>query len=283
MDVLSNRGLTRRDLLLRSGARIWGAGSWRALFREPAFGAAASPTPQPSQDLKPARRARTRWRPSPPHFPAKAAERHIPLHGRRTVAGGHIRPQTSARPRTRPADQGQNAPDSVQQRRQGDAAVPGNFAIMARAVYRSATCFRMSVSVWTTWRSSGRWYRISPSTRLPTISCTQAAACRAGPAMGRGSLTVWGASARTCPAFVVLNGGLIPPGGIDCFNSGFLPAAFQGSVFKPAATPVANIRRRNRRPNCNAKNSIYSTRSTRGCSGAWATTTAWKQRSPTTS
>ncbi len=34
------------------------------------------------------------------------------------------------------------------------------------------------------------------------------------------------------PGFVVLNGGLIPPGGLDCFNSGFLPAAFQGSVFK---------------------------------------------------
>ena len=59
--------------------------------------------------------------------------------------------------------------------------------------------------------------------------------------MARGSPTGWEASARTCPAFVVLNGGLIPPGGIDCFNSGFLPASFQGSVFKPAAAPVANI------------------------------------------
>ena len=43
------------------------------------------------------------------------------------------------------------------------------------------------------------------------------------------------------PGFVVLNGGLIPPGGVDCFSSGFLPASFQGSVFKPGATPVANI------------------------------------------
>jgi hypothetical protein len=43
------------------------------------------------------------------------------------------------------------------------------------------------------------------------------------------------------PGFVVLNGGLIPPGGVDCFNSGFLPAAFQGSIFKPGDAPLANI------------------------------------------
>jgi membrane-anchored protein YejM (alkaline phosphatase superfamily) len=42
---------------------------------------------------------------------------------------------------------------------------------------------------------------------------------------------------------VVLNGGLITPGGLDCFGSGFLPASFQGSVFKPSGTGVANIER----------------------------------------
>jgi uncharacterized protein (DUF1501 family) len=40
---------------------------------------------------------------------------------------------------------------------------------------------------------------------------------------------------------VVLNGGLIPPGGLDNFNSGFLPAAYQGSVFKAGKTPLANV------------------------------------------
>ena len=39
----------------------------------------------------------------------------------------------------------------------------------------------------------------------------------------------------------MLNGGLIPPGGLDCFNSGFLPASYQGSIFKAGETPVANI------------------------------------------
>ena len=50
-----------------------------------------------------------------------------------------------------------------------------------------------------------------------------------------------GSECQDLPGFVVLNGGLIPPGGLDCFNSGFLPASYQGSVFRPSAAPVANI------------------------------------------
>ena len=50
------------------------------------------------------------------------------------------------------------------------------------------------------------------------------------------------------PGFIVLNGGLIPPGGLDCFNSGFLPAAYKASVFKPADLPVANIKPLDRDP-----------------------------------
>jgi hypothetical protein len=50
-----------------------------------------------------------------------------------------------------------------------------------------------------------------------------------------------GSECRDLPGFVVLNCGLIPPGGVDCFNSGFLPASYQGSVFKAGETPVANI------------------------------------------
>ena len=50
-----------------------------------------------------------------------------------------------------------------------------------------------------------------------------------------------GSVCQDLPGFVVLNGGLIPPGGVDCFGSGFLPASFKGSVFKPSGTGVANI------------------------------------------
>jgi hypothetical protein len=65
---------------------------------------------------------------------------------------------------------------------------------------------------------------------------------------GRPSMGAWlsyglGTLNKNLPRFVVLNGGLIPPGGLDNFNSGFLPAAHQGSVFKAGGTPVANIRR----------------------------------------
>ena len=51
-----------------------------------------------------------------------------------------------------------------------------------------------------------------------------------------------GSECRDLPGFVVLNGGLIPPGGVDCFGSGFLPASYQGSVFHAEGEPVANIR-----------------------------------------
>lgn len=63
---------------------------------------------------------------------------------------------------------------------------------------------------------------------------------------GRPSMGAWvnyglGSENQNLPGYVVLNGGLIPPGGLDNFNSGFLPASFQGSIFRPAAQPLANI------------------------------------------
>ncbi|MDG2224115.1 MAG: DUF1501 domain-containing protein [Rubripirellula sp.] len=64
---------------------------------------------------------------------------------------------------------------------------------------------------------------------------------------GRPSMGAWlgyglGSENENLPGFVVLNGGLIPPGGLDCFGSGFLPSAYQGSVFLPQQQPIANIR-----------------------------------------
>jgi hypothetical protein len=65
---------------------------------------------------------------------------------------------------------------------------------------------------------------------------------------GRPSMGAWfgyglGSECQELPGFVVLNGGLIPPGGLDNFNSGFLPASYQGSVFNSSESPVANIKR----------------------------------------
>lgn len=66
---------------------------------------------------------------------------------------------------------------------------------------------------------------------------------------GRPSMGAWfgyglGNECEDLPHFVVLNGGLIPPGGLDNFGSGFLPASYQGSVFGLGDSPVADIRPR---------------------------------------
>jgi hypothetical protein len=70
---------------------------------------------------------------------------------------------------------------------------------------------------------------------------------------GRPSMGAWfgyglGTENQNLPGFVVLNGGLIPPGGLDCFGSGFLPASYQGSVFLPQNEPVANIKPKEKSP-----------------------------------
>lgn len=64
---------------------------------------------------------------------------------------------------------------------------------------------------------------------------------------GRPSLGSWcvyglGSENRNLPGFIVLNGGVIPSGGIDCFTNGFLPAIHQGSLFQAKDPPLANIR-----------------------------------------
>lgn len=68
---------------------------------------------------------------------------------------------------------------------------------------------------------------------------------------GRPSMGAWtgyglGTECRDLPGFIVLNGGLIPPGGIDCFHNGFLPASYQGSIFKNGEEPVADLKRQER-------------------------------------
>src|SRR5580693_2289398 len=62
------------------------------------------------------------------------------------------------------------------------------------------------------------------------------------PSMGSWVLYGLGTECRDLPGFVVLNGDLIPPGGLECFHNGFLPATFQASVFRRGANPVADLR-----------------------------------------
>jgi hypothetical protein len=63
---------------------------------------------------------------------------------------------------------------------------------------------------------------------------------------GRPSMGAWinyglGSENSNLPGYVVLDGGLIPPGGLDNFKNGFLPATFQASLLKAGVQPMANI------------------------------------------
>jgi hypothetical protein len=62
------------------------------------------------------------------------------------------------------------------------------------------------------------------------------------PSMGAWCHYGLGSDCDSLPGFIVLNGGLTPPGGVDCFGAGFLPAAHQGSLFAPREPPIANVR-----------------------------------------
>ncbi|MEM9161196.1 MAG: DUF1501 domain-containing protein, partial [Verrucomicrobiota bacterium] len=61
---------------------------------------------------------------------------------------------------------------------------------------------------------------------------------------GRPSMGAWtsyglGTLSQNLPSFVVIHGGQVPSGGMQCFGSGFLPANHQGSIFL-SKHPVLN-------------------------------------------
>ena len=53
----------------------------------------------------------------------------------------------------------------------------------------------------------------------------------------------WELKMKTFPGLWFSMEDLIPPGGLDCFGSGFLPATYQGSVFLPSENPIAIVKR----------------------------------------
>ncbi|MDA0838285.1 MAG: DUF1501 domain-containing protein [Planctomycetota bacterium] len=63
---------------------------------------------------------------------------------------------------------------------------------------------------------------------------------------GHPSIGAWfgyglGSLNENLPGFIVLNGGLIPPGGLDNFNTGYLPATYQGTVVNMSGSSIENI------------------------------------------
>lgn len=65
---------------------------------------------------------------------------------------------------------------------------------------------------------------------------------------GRPSMGAWvnyglGTENQDLPGYIVLDGGLIPPGGLDNFKSGFLPANYQASILRAGDPALPNIKR----------------------------------------
>ena len=63
---------------------------------------------------------------------------------------------------------------------------------------------------------------------------------------GRPSMGAWasyglGSDNENLPGYLVLNGGQIPSGGLDCFSNGFLPATARGSLLNAIGSPLANV------------------------------------------
>ncbi|MDP1563466.1 MAG: DUF1501 domain-containing protein [Pirellulaceae bacterium] len=70
---------------------------------------------------------------------------------------------------------------------------------------------------------------------------------------GRPSIGAWGtyglgSENSNLPGYVVLDGGLIPSGGVDCFGAGFLPATYQASMLQNRLPSLANIEMRESSP-----------------------------------
>jgi len=50
-----------------------------------------------------------------------------------------------------------------------------------------------------------------------------------------------GSENKNLPGFVVLNFNTVPPGGLENFSNGFLPATHQATMFKATGTPIDNL------------------------------------------
>jgi hypothetical protein len=68
------------------------------------------------------------------------------------------------------------------------------------------------------------------------------------PSMGSWVIFGLGSESRNLPGFIVLESGLIPPGGMDLFGSGFLPASYQATLFRKGEHPVADLQPREPSP-----------------------------------
>ena len=174
---------------------------------------------------------------------AQGAKRHFPLHGRRRVPGRQLRPQaTSWRAST------------VKIRMISSRSMPRNSTASERfsralgtsiatesAAWRSVISFRTLGAAQMIWQSIRSMVADFPEHTNANYFLHTGHGLQGRPSMGSWVTYGLGSENQDLPGYVVLDGGLIPPGGLDNFNSGFLPASYQGSIFRAGDEPLANI------------------------------------------
>ena len=274
-------GLNRRDMLLRSGSGF-GALALRLALALAGVRRAGRATRRPNRS----RRRSVRLEPAGAQaaaFRGEGPERDLPVHGRRAVADGHVRPQAASRPRARAADQGQDPPDAVQQCRQRARLPleipplrrerhPGQRPVSARRPVRGRPGDR-PVDGLELLRAHQRQllhaHRQRPARPAEPWGVGQLRAGQRVPGPAR----LRGPERRPDPAgrHRLLQQRLLARvvSGVD-LQAGGRARGEHHADGADARTPAH-------------ASSICCARSTRACSGAWATTTAWKRRSPTTS
>lgn len=223
--------LTRRDMLARSATGFGGL-ALAALLGDPAFGATAAPDQGSASSPLTVR---------PSHFTAKA--RHVIFlymdGGVSQVDSFDPKPRLTAengqpfKPKMEPTQFNNNgntlgSPWKFQQYGQSGIPVSDLFPHIGQCVDDLAVVRSMTSNF--SEHTAANYF-------LHTGSGLQGR-----PSMGAWALYGLGSECQNLPGFVVLNGGLIPPGGLDNFNSGFLPAAYQGSLFRRDGELLANVR-----------------------------------------
>jgi hypothetical protein len=104
---------------------------------------------------------------------------------------------------------------------------------------------------------------------------------------GRPSMGAWasyglGSENRNLPGFIVLNGGLIPPGGLDNFNSGFLPRRIKVQSSGLPIRPWPTFARWSLRRSCRRTSSLFWGSSTNPPGSALAAATRLNRPLPIT-
>jgi hypothetical protein len=232
--------LSRREMLLRC-ANGFGGLALTALMREPAFGSALGESEaDPSAGTARPGLHRNPMEPRPPHFPAKARAVIFLF-----MDGGPSQVDTfDPKPRLE-REHGQ--PIKVKTH----PTQFNNVGNVMACPWKFRRCGQSGIPVSDLFPNVGRRVDDLAIVRSMVSNFSEHTSANyfihtGNGLQGRPSQGAWvtyglGSECQDLPGFVVLNGGLIPPGGLDCFNSGFLPAAYQGSVFKPDRVPVADI------------------------------------------